>query len=228
MDQVSLPLDVDSFATLVDHTLLKATATAEQIETLCVEACEMSTAAVCVNGAWVATVDRYLAGSGVATCSVVGFPLGAMADAAIAAETAQAVQDGAAEIDMVLPVGPLQAGDDATVARRIAAVRRAADGVCLKVIFETALLNEDAIVRACRLSVDAGADFVKTSTGFDPSGGATADAVRMMRASVGPQIGVKASGGIRTLADVEAMVDAGATRLGMSATAAVMEELRRG
>lgn len=219
-------LDVESFAALVDHTLLKATATASQIESLCAEAREFSTASVCVNGGWVSTVHRLLEGTSVRTCSVVGFPLGAMSPDAISAETAAAVSDGATEIDMVLPVGPLQAGDDAAVQRQIAVVRAAAGSATLKVILETALLDDEQIERACRLSVDAGSDFVKTSTGFDPAGGATLDAVRLMRSTVGPDIGVKASGGIRTLADVEAMVEAGASRLGMSATASVVAEIR--
>jgi deoxyribose-phosphate aldolase len=227
MERPTTPLDVATFTSLVDHTLLKATATSDQIESLCAEAVEFSTAAVCVNGGWVAAVHRALQGSGVSTCSVVGFPLGAMATGALTHETEIAVADGADEVDMVLPVGALLAGDDATVAGRIASVREAAGARVLKVILETALLDDEQIVRACRISVDSGADFVKTSTGFDPAGGATVDDVRLMRATVGPDIGVKASGGIRTLADVEAMVDAGATRLGMSATRSVVDELKR-
>lgn len=226
MERVTAPLDLTTFTSLVDHTLLKATATREQVLDLCAEARELETAAVCVNGVWVSTVREALDGSAVRTCSVVGFPLGAMAPATLAFETERAVGDGAEEVDMVLPVGPLVAGDDATVTRHVEAVRRSAGQRTVKVILETALLDEEQIARACRLAVDAGADFVKTSTGFDPAGGATVAAVRLMRDTVGPDIGVKASGGIRTLADVEAVVGAGASRLGMSATRSVVDELK--
>lgn len=219
-------LDESSFAALVDHTLLTAEATKAQIVALCAEAVELTTASVCVNGRWTATVAAELAGSPVKTCSVVGFPLGAMSAASVAFETADVVDHGAQEIDMVQPIGPLIAGDLAAVGDVIAAVRRAGEGRVLKVILETACLSDDQIVDACRVAVDNGADFVKTSTGFHPSGGASAHAVELMRGAVGPDVGVKASGGIRTLADVERMIAAGANRLGMSATAAVVAELR--
>ncbi len=214
-----------TFAGCVDHTLLKPEATRTQVEALAQEGAALRVAAVCVNGLWARTVSDALRGSGVATCAVVGFPLGAMAERVVAAETEQALADGATEIDMVIPVGPLRAGDHALVSSYLATVRRAAGPHTLKVILETALLADGDIAGACGLAVDAGADFVKTSTGFNPAGGATAAAVRLMRAEVGPRVGVKASGGIRSLADARAMLDAGASRLGMSATAEVVREL---
>lgn len=218
-------LDAVTFAGFVDHTLLKPEATRAQIVELCAEAVELRTAAVCTNGLWVPTVAAELDGSDVAVCSVVGFPLGAMSNASVATETRNAVEAGADEIDMVIAVGHLRADDDRAAADAVASVRAAAPDTVLKVILETAILSDDEIVRACRLSVGAGADFVKTSTGFNTAGGATDTAVRLMRETVGPDIGVKASGGIRSLADVETMLAAGASRLGMSATAQVISEL---
>lgn len=206
---------------LVDHTALKPEVTAAEVDQLCDEAVEWGVASVCTNSMWVARAAERVAGSGVLACSVVGFPLGAMAAASIGDETLRAIADGAAEIDMVVPIGPLQAGDDELVGATIEAVRAASDGVLLKVILETGALHDDHIVRACRMSVDAGAEFVKTSTGFHPSGGATTHAIELMRSTVGPDIGIKASGGIRTVADADMMVAAGATRLGMSATSAL-------
>lgn len=203
---------------LVDHTALKPETTATDVDTLCAQAVEWGVAAVCVNGLWVARAAAATAGSRVAVCSVVGFPLGAMAPDSVASEAAAAVNAGASEIDMVIAVGPLTDGDDATVSRSIDAVREAVPGATLKVILESAALDRATLVRACQLSVDAGADFVKTSTGFHPSGGATVEAVQIMRETVGPDVGVKASGGIRTAEDAAAMVAAGASRLGMSAT----------
>jgi deoxyribose-phosphate aldolase len=218
-------VDARQFLDMVDHTLLKPESTRADIESLCAEARRLRPASVCVNGSWVATVHHLLEGSGVPVCSVVGFPLGAMAARSVEAETANAVEDGAEEIDMVLPVGVLKGGDDAAVTAYIGQVKGAAGDVLLKVILETALLSDDEIVRACRASVAAGAEFVKTSTGFNPAGGATEEAVRLMRSTVGDGIGVKASGGIRTREDAERMVAAGASRLGMSATAKVAAEL---
>jgi deoxyribose-phosphate aldolase len=209
---------------MVDHTLLKPEATREQISALCAEARDLRPASVCVNGLWVSHAVAELEGSDVPVCSVVGFPLGAMTAGAVAHEAGQAVADGAREIDMVIPVGLLRSGDEEAVQQYVAGVRHSADTVLLKVILETALLDEDEIRQACRLSVAGGADFVKTSTGFNPAGGATEDAVRLMRETVGDAVGVKASGGIRTKSDVERMVAAGASRLGMSATAAVADE----
>ena len=210
---------------LVDHTLLKPEATRSHIEALCAEAVELRPASVCVNSYWTATVSGLLTGSEVDTCSVVGFPLGTTNLAALQAETAGAVADGANEIDMVLPVGVFRS-DRAEASASITACRTATGAdIVLKVILETALLSADEIAEASGLAVDAGADFVKTSTGFNPAGGATVDAVRIMRETVGPEIGVKASGGIRTLDDVLAMVEAGASRLGMSATTAIVNQL---
>ena len=167
-------------------------------------------------------------------CSVVGFPLGAMAATSVANEAEDSIDDGAREIDMVLPLGLLKGGEDDAVRAFVAEVRSAAGGVSgagsdgdrvvLKVILETAILDEQEIKRACELAVSAGADFVKTSTGFHAAGGATARAVSLMREAVGEDVGVKASGGIRTKADVEAMIAAGASRLGMSAAATVAKE----
>lgn len=215
------------FVSLVDHTLLKPEATRADIEALCREATELQPASVCVNGLWVTTVRQLLAGSPVPVCSVVGFPLGAMAVRSVAAETAHAVEDGAAEVDMVVPLGLLKSGEDAEVERYVAEVQRVAGEALLKVILETALLTDDEIVRACTAASAAGADYVKTSTGFNAAGGATMEAVRLMRRTVGDAIGVKASGGIRTREDVEAMVAAGASRLGMSSTRKVYDEYAR-
>ncbi len=219
------PLDATTFASLVDHTLLKPEATHDQIIALCAEAVALRTAAVCTNGLWVETVSDAVAGSAVAVCSVVGFPLGAMSVAAIVGEAADAAFRGATEIDMVIAVGHLRSNDDRAASALVAAVRAAVPDLTLKVILETSLLSDDEIVRGCRVATGAAADFVKTSTGFNPAGGATAHAVELMRRTVGPEVGVKASGGIRTLADVKLMVSAGANRLGMSATARVVNEL---
>jgi len=214
-----------SFAAMVDHTLLAPTATAEQIRSVCAEARQLNTASVCVNGGWVATVADELAGSAVRTCSVVGFPLGAMSATSMAAETAQAVSDGADEIDMVIPIGLVKSGDVDRATDVVAAVRAACPDATLKVIFETAILTDDEIRSACSIAESAGADFVKTSTGFNAAGGATVAAVELMSGCVADRLGIKASGGIRTLDDVTAMVAAGATRLGMSATVAVADQL---
>ncbi len=217
-------MDANEFLSMVDHTLLKPEATRDQITSLCQEARELSPASVCVNGLWVSHAVSELEGTDVPVCSVVGFPLGAMAATSVAKETADAIGDGAGEIDMVVPLGLLKGEEDDAVRAYVAEVRGAADGVLLKVILEAAVLDDDEIRRACELSVAAGADFVKTSTGFHGAGGATEHAVRLMRQTVGEDVGVKASGGIRTKDDVERMVAAGASRLGMSAAAAVAQE----
>lgn len=214
-----------SFAAMVDHTLLAPTATAEQVSSLCAEARDLHTASVCVNGAWVALVAAELAGSGVRTCSVVGFPLGAMSSKAMAHETAYAIADGADEIDMVIPIGLIKSGDADGASGCIRAVRTACPDATLKVIFETAVLTDDEIRLGCNVAEAQGADFVKTSTGFNAAGGATRAAVELMASCVGGRLGIKASGGIRTLDDVRTMVTAGATRLGMSSTTAVAGEL---
>lgn len=206
-----------------DHTLLKADATREQIEKVCEEARRYGFASVCVNGFYTALAAEKLKGSGVKTCTVVGFPLGQMSTRAKCSEAAFAVEDGAQEIDMVINIGALKEHDDDTVLADIAAVKKACTAdVVLKVIIETCLLTEEEKVRACRLAVKAGADFVKTSTGFS-TGGATPEDVALMRRTVGEHIGVKASGGIRDTACAQAMLDAGASRLGTSATVSIVE-----
>lgn len=221
-----MSLTKSELAKYMDHTLLKADATAEQIDRVAAEARELNTASVCVNGYWVPRVARALEGTDVMTCAVIGFPLGAMSTAAKAAETADVVAAGATEVDMVINIGELKAGNDDAVRADIAAVAEAAHagGALLKVIIECCLLTDEEKVRASRLTVEGGADFVKTSTGFSTHG-ATVEDVRLMRETVGPDFGVKAAGGIRTLADAEAMIEAGANRLGVSASIAILSEL---
>jgi deoxyribose-phosphate aldolase len=212
-------------ARLVDHTLLKPEAGAPDVDEVAREALAVGAASACVHSSRVGLVASRLAGSDVRACTVIGFPSGAVLTEAKVAEVHRAVQDGADEFDMVLDVGRLRDGERAAVARDIAAVRAAVpDGALLKVILETGALDTDQIRLGCLLARDAGADFVKTSTGFHPSGGATVEAVALMRETV-PDLGVKASGGIRDLATALRMLDAGATRLGMSATRAVLTEL---
>lgn len=207
----------DAIAPLIDHTLLKPEASERQVRDLCAEAREFGFASVCINPYWVPLVSELLRGSAVRTCTVVGFPLGASMTATKSSETRLAVEQGATEIDMVINLGALRSGDDTTVRQDIAAVVQAAHPRALvKVILETALLEDDEIVRACSLARDAGAEFVKTSTGFGP-GGATAHDVALMRRTVGLQMGVKASGGIGTRAAAAEMIAAGATRIGASA-----------
>lgn len=214
-------------ASAIDHTLLKADATAAEIEALCDEAVEWRFATVCVNPAWVARAARRLRGSGVGVCSVVGFPLGATLPDVKQYEARRAIFDGASEIDMVLNVGALKSGDVRLVSDDIRAVVAACQpcGVVSKVILETALLTDEEKVTACTLAKAAGADFVKTSTGFGPGGATTAD-VALMRRVVGGEMGVKASGGVRDLAQVKAMVAAGATRIGASAGVRIVREQR--
>lgn len=217
------PVRLGDLASYVDHTLLKPDATVAEIDRLCAEALEHRFASVCVNGAWVRRCAEILAGSGVIVCSVIGFPLGAMASEVKAYEARRAIEDGACEIDMVLAVGPLKGGDDRFVQRDIAGVAEVCHrlGARLKVILETGLLSEEEIVRGSRLAVAAGADFVKTSTGFS-KGGATVEHVDLMRRTVGPVVGVKASGGVRDGDAARAMIAAGATRIGASASVAIV------
>lgn len=207
---------------MIDHTLLKANATRAQIEKLCDEALQYNFASVCVNTCWVPLAHERLAGSEVNTCCVVGFPLGAMLTEAKVAETRLAVEAGADEVDMVINVGWLLDGDHDAVRDDIAAVVKAADGKCVKVIIEACLLTDEQKVKACELSVEAGATFVKTSTGFS-TGGATVADVALMRKTVGDACKVKAAGGIHTADEAKAMVEAGADRLGCSAGIAIME-----
>ena len=210
-----------NIASYIDHTVLAADATRERIEKLCAEAKQWHFASVCVNTCWTAFCADQLKGSGVNVYSVVGFPLGAMSTRAKAFEAKAAVDDGADEIDMVINIGWLKDGRDDLVENDIREVKCACGDKHLKVIIETCLLTEEEKVRACKLSVKAGADFVKTSTGFS-TGGAKAEDVALMRKTVGPEIGVKASGGIRTYEDAKKMIDAGANRLGCSAGIAIV------
>jgi deoxyribose-phosphate aldolase len=213
-----------SIAAVIDHTILKPEATRADVVKVCREARQYGFASVCVNPYWVPLVRTELSGSAVKVCSVVGFPLGATSTEAKVAETAAAVRAGAQEIDMVINVGALRSGDHEAVKSDIQQVARVAHsaGAILKTILETALLDDSQKAAACTLAKMAGADFVKTSTGFGPSG-ATAHDVALMRAVVGPEMGVKASGGIRTLEDVRAMTAAGATRIGASASVKIVE-----
>ncbi len=214
-----------SVAGMIDHTLLKPDATKREIETLCSEAKEFGFASVCVNPTWVATCARLVRGSSVAVCSVVGFPLGATTADTKQYETRRAIFDGAREIDMVINVGALKSGDLHLVESDIRAVTSACreTNVLSKVIIETALLSDEEKVTACTLAKAAAADFVKTSTGFGP-GGATAEDVALMRRIVGEDMGIKASGGVRTLEGVKAMVAAGATRIGASAGVRIVQQ----
>ena len=214
----------NALAKYIDHTLLKPDATEAQIEKLCAEAREYGFASVCVNSCYASLAARLLAGSDVAVCCVVGFPLGAATTAAKAFEAADAAQNGATEIDMVINVGAAKDGRWDDVEADIAGVAAAIEGkALLKVIIETCLLTDGEKIEACRAAVRAGADFVKTSTGFSKAGANAAD-VALMRKTVGPEIGVKAAGGIRTCADAMAMIEAGASRIGASAGIAILSE----
>ena len=218
---------VGSVSGMIDHTLLKPDATRTDIERLCREATEFHFATVCVNPTWVATAARLLRGSGVGVCSVVGFPLGATPADVKNYETRRAIFDGATEIDMVINIGALKSGDLRTVERDIEAVVEPCRqcSAMSKVIIEAALLTDDEKITACTLAKAAGADFVKTSTGF-ASGGATAADVALMRRVVGADMGVKAAGGVRDLEGLKAMVAAGATRVGASAGVKIVQESR--
>lgn len=210
-----------TIAGMIDHTLLKPNATQEEIGRLCEEARKFCFASVCVNPAYVPLSARLLKGSGVRVCTVIGFPLGSTTPTVKAIEARDAIANGAEEIDMVINVGALKSGNNALVLDDIKAVREATRGKILKVIIETAYLTREEKIQACRLSKEAGADFVKTSTGFGP-GGATAEDVALMRETVGQSMGVKASGGIRDTATAEAMIKAGATRIGASASVGIV------
>jgi deoxyribose-phosphate aldolase len=205
----------------IDHTVLKPDARRDEVLRFCREACENHFFSVCVNPRWVPAVAEALAGSGVATCSVIGFPLGALPAAVKANEAAWVVAAGANEVDMVIDIGALKDGDEALVRADIAAVKAACGSALLKVIIETCLLTDAEKVTACRLAAEAGADYVKTSTGFS-TGGATAADVALMRQTVGDALGVKASGGVRTRDDALKMLAAGASRIGASASLAII------
>ena len=211
-------------AALIDHTLLRPDAAAADVRKLCAEARQYGFTSVCVNSYWVPLAAEELKDSLVKVCTVVGFPLGACATAVKQAETEWAIRVGAQEIDMVINIGELRGGNCEAVRQDVAAVVGAAHskGAIAKVILETALLNPQQIAEACALAKQGGAEFVKTSTGFGP-GGATVAAVALMRQTVGPEMGVKASGGIRTLEDLESMVAAGATRIGTSSGLKIIE-----
>ncbi len=213
-----------NLASLIDHTLLRPDATADDIRKVCAEARKYGFASVCVNPYWVPLVASELAGSAVKTCSVVGFPLGANATETKVAETESAVRAGAREIDVVINIGELRGGNHHAVREEIRAVVNAAHsgGAIVKVILETGLLDDPQKIVGCALAKEAGAEFVKTSTGFGPQG-ATVHDVELLRNAVGDSMGVKASGGIRTIEDARKMIAAGATRIGASASVKIVE-----
>lgn len=211
-----------NLAKLIDHTILKPVATQEDVRSLIQEARQYGFFSVCINPFWVAYAKELLKGSDVKVCTVVGFPLGANTTAVKVYETQDALKNGADEIDMVINIGALKARDYKTVLEDIKAVRRACEGHVLKVIIETSQLTDEEKVKACELSAEAGADFVKTSTGFT-GGGATAADVALMRKSIPAHMQVKASGGVRTREDFDAMVAAGATRIGASSGVKIIE-----
>jgi deoxyribose-phosphate aldolase len=217
----TVPESAGELARFIDHTLLKPTATRAQIAKVCEEAREHGFASVCVNSTWIGLAARLLEGSRTMPICVVGFPLGAMSTKAKALETREAIADGAQEIDMVIDIGALKGGEHSRVYDDIRAVVVAAQGRPVKVILETAMLEREEKIVGCTLSKAAGAAFVKTATGFG-GGGATVEDVALMRAVVGPEIGVKASGGVRSAQDVQNMVAAGATRVGASASVAIV------
>ena len=216
-------MNAKELAKTIDHTLLKPDASAEQIRKICAEAREYGFASVCVNPSRIALAAEELKGSGVTPCCVVGFPLGAIPSESKAAETAVAVRNGAGEIDMVINIGAAKDGDWALVESDIAAVKAACGPAKLKVIIETCLLSDEEKVQACLAAKRANADFVKTSTGFSRAG-ATVEDVKLMRRTVGPEMGVKAAGGIHNRAEALAMLKAGATRIGASSGIAIVSE----
>lgn len=210
-------------AKMIDHTLLRADATQSEMAKLTEEAKQYQFASVCVNPGWVAYAAEQLQGTGVDICTVIGFPLGASTSETKAFETKDAIAKGATEVDMVINISALKDGKDDYVEQDIRAVVEAAAGKALvKVIIETCLLTDDEKVRACQAAVQAGADFVKTSTGFS-TGGATPEDIALMRRTVGPDVGVKASGGVRSLEDMQKMIEAGATRIGASSGVKIMQ-----
>lgn len=218
-------VNAQRIAAFIDHTILRADATEQDIRRICTEALYHGFASVCVNGYWVPFVAQQLTGSQVKVCTVAGFPLGAMSVEAKQAETEIAIRAGAHEVDMVINIGALKNGDHDVVQREITALAAAchAGAAILKVIIETALLTDEQKVTACQLAKAAGADYVKTSTGFSTAG-ATAYDVTLMREAVGAEMGVKASGGIRTLEDLNKMIAAGANRIGASASVSIVAE----
>jgi deoxyribose-phosphate aldolase len=221
---MSLPTTPNAFARFIDHTLIRADATLRDIEKLCAEAREYKFHSVSVNGSWIIAARHFLDGSDVKTGCAVSIPLGAMSSDAKRFETEAAIDDGAQEIDVLLNVGRLKDGDDKYVLRELCDVVEAADERTVKVILEACLLTDEQKIHACKLAVESGAQFVKTSTGCN-TGGATVADVKLLRATVGPEFGVKASGGIRDTKTALAMIEAGATRLGTSAGVAIVKGL---
>lgn len=216
-------MDKNQLARMIDHTILKADAREEDVRKICVEALEHKFASVCVNPSWVKLCAELLKGSEVKVCTVIGFPLGATSTKVKAFETEASILDGATEVDMVINIGKLKDRDLDYVKNDIEAVVNAAKGKAItKVILETCLLTDEEKVIACKISKEAGADFVKTSTGFS-TGGATAEDIKLMRETVGPNIGVKASGAVRSYEDAITMIENGATRIGASASIAICE-----
>jgi deoxyribose-phosphate aldolase len=226
--KTDVTMTVDELARLLDHSVLKPEATESDVRAGAHVVAEWGIGYFCVQPAWVRTAVAALATAGAGVVSVVGFPHGCDRTQTKADATRRAVDDGATEIDMVISIGALKGGDVRFVAADIDAVVKASRGAAVKVILETGILSDSEKRLACRLVRDAGAAFVKTSTGFHASGGATLADVTLMRAEVGPQFGVKAAGGIRTLADTRAMIDAGANRIGTSASAAILAALKGG
>lgn len=216
-------MNKNELAKMIDHTILKPEATEKEVEKLCKEALEYNFASVCINPSMVEKAAEMLKGSDVKVCTVIGFPLGATTTEVKAFETEDVIKKGATEVDMVINVGKLKEGNLAYVKKDIEAVVNAAKGKALtKVIIETCLLTDEEKVTACKLSKEAGADFVKTSTGFSTAG-ATAKDIKLMRETVGEGLGVKASGGVRSLEDAELMIENGASRIGASASIAICE-----
>lgn len=214
---------MNNMAKYIDHTILNADATEKDIQRICIEAKEYNFKTVCINPGWVDYAAHLLKGTDVGITTVIGFPLGANTSEIKAAEAKQAVEKGVSDVDMVINIGALKNEDYPTVLNDIKAVVNAVDGKAIvKVIIETSLLNKTEKIRACELAKQAGADFVKTSTGFS-TGGATLDDVKLMRATVGPKMGVKASGGVRSYEDAVAMIEAGATRIGASSGIAIVQ-----
>lgn len=218
-------MDQKIMASMIDHTVLKPVATREQVIQLCKEAREYQFASVCVNPWFVRLVAQELKGSGVKTCTVIGFPLGANTTELKAYEAKKAVEEGAEEVDMVINIGALKEGDLEYVENDIAQVVKASEGALVKVIIETCFLTDEEKVSACQLAKKAGAHFVKTSTGFG-TGGATAADVALMRKTVGDSVSVKASGGVRNLQDALAMAEAGANRIGTSSGLSIINEMK--
>lgn len=214
---------MNNMAKYIDHTILNADATEKDIQRICIEAKEYNFKTVCINPGWVDYAAHLLKGTDVGITTVIGFPLGANTSEIKAAEAKQAVEKGVSDVDMVINIGALKNEDYPTVLNDIKAVVDAVDGKAIvKVIIETSLLNKTEKIRVCELAKQAGADFVKTSTGFS-TGGATLDDVKLMRATVGPKMGVKASGGVRSYEDAIAMIEAGATRIGASSGIAIVQ-----